>query len=107
LWLDHPVAVGFCQGKPRQAELADGRLLGQQAAPYELGEPGVDQVLVDVGGEVDLIADMVTINPTCDTLELTWTAPGDCVDYFITVTVADDRGGEVSQELKIMVRKPG
>jgi hypothetical protein len=38
---------------------------------------------------------------------VTWQAPTECDNYFITVTVADDRGGKVSEEVKIMVRKPG
>ncbi len=36
-----------------------------------------------------------------------WTAPMTCGSYVITVTVADSRGGEVSEELEIKVIKPG
>jgi len=37
----------------------------------------------------------------------TWTAPNACGTYIITVTVADGRGGEVSEELEVEVIKPG
>lgn len=36
-----------------------------------------------------------------------WTAPNACGTYIITVTVADGRGGEVSEELEVKVIKPG
>ena len=36
-----------------------------------------------------------------------WTAPNTCGTYVITVTVADSRGGEVSEELEVKVIKPG
>jgi len=36
-----------------------------------------------------------------------WTAPNVCGTYIITVTVADGRGGEVSEELEVEVIKPG
>lgn len=36
-----------------------------------------------------------------------WTAPNACGTYIITVTVADGRGGEVSEELEVKVTKPG
>ena len=40
--------------------------------------------------------------------EVVWTAPDECGDYVaITVSVIDDRGGEVSREIQIWVRKPG
>ena len=38
---------------------------------------------------------------------VTWIAPKHCADYLVTVTVADGRGGEASQKLKIKVAKPG
>ena len=38
---------------------------------------------------------------------VTWTAPNTCGSYVITVTVADSRGGEASEELEIKVIKPG
>jgi len=38
---------------------------------------------------------------------VTWTAPNACGTYIITVTVADGRGGEVSEELEVEVIKPG
>lgn len=38
---------------------------------------------------------------------VTWTAPNTCGTYVITVTVADGRGGEVSEELEVEVIKPG
>jgi hypothetical protein len=38
---------------------------------------------------------------------VTWTAPNTCGTYTITVTVADGRGGEVSAELEVTVKKPG
>jgi len=38
---------------------------------------------------------------------VTWTAPDTCTTHTITVTVADGRGDEASQELNIRVRKPG
>lgn len=38
---------------------------------------------------------------------VTWTAPNTCGTYIITVTVADSRGGEVSEELEVKVKKPG
>jgi len=36
-----------------------------------------------------------------------WTTPNACGTYIITVTVADGRGGEVSEELEVEVIKPG
>jgi len=38
---------------------------------------------------------------------ITWEAPVTCGVYVVTVTVADGRGGEASQELGITVLKPG
>lgn len=38
---------------------------------------------------------------------VTWTTPNACGTYIITVTVADGRGGEVSEELEVEVIKPG
>lgn len=37
----------------------------------------------------------------------TWTAPNNCGSYVVTVVVADGRGGKVSEDLKITVKKPG
>jgi len=38
---------------------------------------------------------------------VTWTTPNACGTYIITATVADGRGGEVSEELEVEVIKPG
>lgn len=38
---------------------------------------------------------------------ITWKAPSECKNYLVTVTVVDGRDGEVSEEVTIMVRKPG
>lgn len=38
---------------------------------------------------------------------ITWTGPTECKNYNVTVTVVDGRDGEASQEVTIMVRKPG
>ena len=38
---------------------------------------------------------------------ITWTAPETRDSYFVTVTVADDRGSEAIRSLSITVRKPG
>jgi len=78
-----------------------------------------DTILQDMTSEVKCVAS----DPDGDELEYIWTAdggeisgqgtsitwkgPSECKKYQVTVTVADGRGGEVSQEVTVTVRKPG
>jgi hypothetical protein len=48
------------------------------------------------GGEISGEGDLIT-----------WKAPTECKQYIVTANVTDGRGGEVSQEVTITVRKPG
>jgi len=75
----------------RQGETTDVRCVASDPDGDEL-----EYIWTATGGEISGEGALIT-----------WTAPSECKNYDITVTVADGRGGEVSEEVTIMVRKPG
>ena len=83
--------------------------LTAEPSPVRQGETStIECVASDPDGdELSYIWSVDRGNMSGQGSSVVWTAPMTCGSYFITVTVADSRGAEVSEELEVKVLKPG